>query len=127
MQKEGENRDGEQEGKNQQAQAAATPASLQAGGESSEGSPESASRLSKERIDKDLDAYRHDGEFTFRQGRPPRQVRCKETGDKYKGLTMIERIDLCCTAKSYTPSCHAQRIVDRNPTNGRHHRGLQRR
>lgn len=76
-------------------------------------------RLTKEQMEKELDAYRHENGFTFRVARPARIVACKETGEKWKGLTKIERLDLCCTARTYDPPCLAKRIIDRNPETGR--------
>ncbi|MBX9661152.1 MAG: WRKY transcription factor, partial [Nitrospiraceae bacterium] len=76
-------------------------------------------RLTKEEIEKELDAYRHEDGFTFRITRPPRVVLCKEKGEKWQGLEKIERVDLCCTARNYNPSCPARRTVDRDPATGR--------
>lgn len=75
--------------------------------------------LTKEEIEKELDAYRHEDGFTFRIMRPPRIVLCKEKGEKWQGLEKIERVDLCCTARNYNPSCPARRTVDRDPATGR--------
>lgn len=111
-----------QEAQKKTAKAAASP---QTGSSPRQSSQEEGSEIALHSIlsvtekEKELAKYRHEGDYTFRIARPPRLVRCREAGEQYLGLPQIERIDMVCTAKNYTPSCPAQRIVDRHPITGK--------